>query len=196
MYRSYAAGRIRENYPKLKIILILRDPVKRAYSAWNMYRDFLKLEGNLPKVFYSGYLKGTDNNILKELYGSKDFPDFEDCLAAELEKIESSSSFEEPSIIRRGIYYPQVKKMIDLFGKENVRILAFQDMVKDKKKTLNHILSFLGLPENNWDFLQSEKMNVRSYPIPLQEKTLQFLQKFYSPHNDRLFDYLGMELNW
>ena len=39
MYWNQAIERIYEYNPKIKLILILRNPINRAFSHWNMERD-------------------------------------------------------------------------------------------------------------------------------------------------------------
>jgi len=196
LYRSFAPERIYRYNKKLKIIILLREPVKRAYSAWNMYRDFQHKE-NIPAILNSGYLKNSENNIRKELYSSGSYPSFEECIRLELDKINSNSLLEEPSFLRRGLYLDQIKRYTDRFGRNNVKIVGFKDVIgTNKKDTLNEILSFLKLPVSNWDFLVDEKKNSRLYPETLNENTEAELNKFYEPHNLKLFDFLGKKPNW
>src|SRR5690606_31670006 len=121
-YRSFAAERMYNEYPELKIIMMLRDPVKRAYSSWNMYRDFpfkfQKLPGKLASK--NGYVHDRQNNLVKELYNGERFPTFEEAVASEMLKIDTNSILEEPSFLRRGVYLPQIKRYHDLFGKDKV----------------------------------------------------------------------------
>lgn len=199
IYRSYAAQRMYETYPDLKIIMILRDPVKRAFSAWNMYRDFpIKFQDKLPGNLSSknGYIYDRQNNLVEELYRTDRFPTFEEVVDSEMVKINSQSELEEPSIIRRGIYLPQVLRFHELFGKDNVLILGFKDLVSDKEGVLNSILRFLDLEECQWNFVDDEKKNVRSYPEKMSDELEDRLSKFYAPHNQELFKYLGYKVNW
>jgi hypothetical protein len=156
LYHSHVAERIFNYSPQIKIIAVLREPVERAFSAWNMYRDF-STKDSLPKRLQTSRINGTESSFLKEFYSSETFPDFEACVESELTKIKENSEIEEPSFIRRGIYYPQVKRYFDLFGKQNVLIIGFRDLFSNQKNTLNSILSFLGLPESDWNFLPDTK---------------------------------------
>jgi hypothetical protein len=138
MYRKEVPLRIKNDYPGMKIIMILRNPVSRAYSGWNFYR----------------------------------------------------TSQEEPSIVRRGIYIDQVKRYFDLFGSENVLVLGMKDMRNDKKKLLNEILRFLELPESDWSFLKDEVLNAKEYSVNMKSETEVFLNEFYKPYNEQLFELL------
>lgn len=196
LYRSYVAERIYQFNPDLKIVILLREPVMRAYSAWAMYRHFGN-RSRLPEVLYHGYLKGTDSNILKEFYNGSSFPSFERVVEEDIRKSNTKDPLEEPSVVRRGIYYPQVKQYIDLFGRENVIVVGFKDLVGPNKiNTLNSILSFINLPVSDWKFLKDEPKNTgkskETIPVVVQER----LRLFYEKYNNNLFELLGFKPNW
>ena len=199
LYRRSVAERIHDFDPSLKIIVILREPIKRAYSSWNMYRDFpIKFKGKLPGALSSeyGYVNDRQNNIVKELYKTDKFPSFEEVIASEMDKIENESELEEPSFIRRGIYLPQIKKYHELFGKDQVLVLGFNEFTENKIETLNKILLFLNIQKDNWTFLNGEKMNFRNYPQKIGTEMYKKLRDFYTPYNKALFEYLGKKIDW
>lgn len=186
MFKEGMAERIHAYNPNLKIIMILREPVKRAYSGWNMYT--VKVDKNK---------KIKDKEFLEELaVWDNKIPSFEESVEIELNQIKSNAPNQGSGVIRRGIYLPQIKKYHELFGKENVLILGFKDLIEDKKKTLNSILQFLGIAESDWHFLVDEVRNSGSYSEKINETTKQKLDEFYEPYNKELFEYLGYKLNW
>src|SRR5690606_21123817 len=67
LYRSKAADRIFQFNPKMKLIVLVREPVSRAYSAWNMYKDFLN-RPSIPDVLTRGYLQNQSNQLYETLY--------------------------------------------------------------------------------------------------------------------------------
>lgn len=194
LYHSFTAERIYQEYPGIKIIIILRDPVQRAYSSWNMYKNFNP--ENFPRGLKNEYINDRQNNIIKEFYDADHFPSFEEAIASEMLKIENNSQCEEPSLLRRGIYLPQVKRYHDIFGNESVLIIGFKDLVQTKKEVLNSVLKFLGLQESNWWFLKEEVKNARNYQIKMNKETEEKLNLFYEPHNKALFEYLNAKINW
>lgn len=197
LYRLKAPERVYDFNQNMKIIILLRNPTKRAYSAWNMYRDFQISRKNLPKVFKTGYLEGKENQILLQLYANNSFPDFEQVVKDDIDKYNQNSQFEEPSFVRRGIYYPQVKKYFDLFGIENVKVIGFKELTGlNKVGVLNDILGFLEEEEFDWSSLEDNRRNARKYTNPIKESTQKQLDEFYSKHNEELFQLLGRELNW
>jgi hypothetical protein len=196
VYRSYVAKRIFEFNPNTKIIIVLREPVSRAFSAWSMYQNFKK-RSSLPEAITKGYLKESDNNLFKEFYSVSQFPSFDEVINEDIRKSNVAEVVEEPSIVRRGIYYPQVKQYFDLFGKDNVLVLGFNDLVGENKvKTLNLILNFINLPSSDWKFLKNESKNIGRNSEGISILAKEKLQSFYDKHNADLFELLGSKPNW
>jgi hypothetical protein len=123
-----SAKRIYTYNPNMKIILILRNPIKRAYSLYN----WMVQEG------YE-YAKNFENALL-------------------LEKTrKNKQSFFQPEYywnymyFSSGLYYEQVKRYLTEFNPNNILILIFEEMIKDTKSTFKNICEFL-----NVDFVDIE----------------------------------------
>jgi len=121
LFYSDVANKIYDYNHKAKIIMILRDPIERAISHYNMDKRL-------------GYVKTSLENILDDI-SSKDNILF------------------YQQYIQLGLYYSQVKKYFDVFGKENVCVMLYDDMKHDNNIFTNKVISFLGLEEDlNIDF--------------------------------------------
>ena len=106
---------IHEVVPGAHIIIILRDPIDRAFSQCMM--SIRQREETLP--FYDAIVKD---------YGRSDKGYFHSHLYVDL-----------------GLYAKQVKRYLDTFGPKNVKILIFEEFVKDTQAYVNDVLRFLGL---------------------------------------------------
>lgn len=96
-----------------KIIISLRNPVERAYSEY----------------------------IFNRMRGVEDLS-FEDAIKEE--KIRMQKKFNPLFYhVARGLYYEGVKRFIDTFGKENVLILEFNEIISNSYKTYSNICEFL-----------------------------------------------------
>ncbi len=78
-------------------------------------------------------------------------------------KTPSTKSFEthlkESNLIKTGEYYPYLKRYFNLFPKENILILIYEDIAKDSTKFIQRIYKFLNV---NRDFIPeniTKKMN-------------------------------------
>jgi hypothetical protein len=107
--------RIRETVPQAKIAMILRDPVERAYSHYLM--DYR--EGAQSRPFYQALLH--DMSRSEKGWGVS-------YLYYEL-----------------GLYAQQVKRYLETFTPERVKILMFEDFRRDANGVLRELAAFLGL---------------------------------------------------
>lgn len=109
---------------RLKFIMILRDPAERAFSH---------------------YL------LNKSLFKNLEDTDFNESLRIENQRIKKNDIylFHYKAV---GMYYKQVKRYFDIFGKENCLVILFQNFQNDKVKTYQNIFSFLNIEE---DFIPS-----------------------------------------
>jgi len=128
-YFVEAADRIKQCFSDLKIIMILRNPVDRAYSH---------------------YLMSTRRG-LEEL-------DFDEAILLENSRLQTHKDHIHYSYIARGKYLEQIKRFESLFGASNVKIILFEDLVKNTKKTVDSITQFVGLNSYNYDY------NIKSNP--------------------------------
>lgn len=117
-----AAANIHRHNPKAKIIIILREPVSRTYSN---YQHLVR--------------DGRERN------------GFEDALAAEETRLcEGWEWFW--GLKRNSIYFDFVKTYVDTFGKENVKILFFEDFVKNQEEHVKDVMEFIGLDPDSAKF--------------------------------------------
>lgn len=194
IYYENVAKRIHKSYPNIKLILILRNPVNRAYSAWNMYKDFFYNK----KIDFSkrpGKFPNEENKIYKYLMKNRnEFPSFKETIEIELKLIKKKES-DEPAILRRGIYVEQIKNYLKYFNKEKVFIMGFNDLVDNLNKVLYEIEEFLNLklPFPN---LNKTPKNKREYGETMQKEDKNFLNEFYEDYNKELFKFLGKKINW
>jgi hypothetical protein len=137
IYFDEVAERIKASLgSEIKIIAILRNPIKRAYSH---------------------YLMSKRRGFEEE--------DFETALERELERLKVNTFHNRNhfSYIDRGLYYSQLKRYIDVFGKHNVKVFIFEeDIIKNNSKTLKEIQEYINVPIVELD--SSVKSNSASEP--------------------------------
>lgn len=191
LYYPSVAERINNYNSGAKIIILLRNPVTRAYSHYNMFRQLHSLSKyEKSKLFQRFSDSGTAEPMIKLLKGVK-FPEFMDLLYQE-KKIDTV----EPSFIRRGLYYFQVKRYLELFSKEQILILDSLKLMEDKLKTLKDTCFFLGISTdfvNRYD-LENEHVSIYNKELTPDEK--KFLNEVYQEPNEKLFDLIGKRFDW
>lgn len=175
----HAPKRAFETIPQAKLIVLLRNPIERAYSLHNM---------NL--------MRPDVNETLS----------FEDAIKAEPERLsgemekmmadESYASFnyERYSYLTGGLYLEQVKSWHNFFPKEQMLVLKSEDLFQDSSAIYQKVLKFLNLP--SWELNVYKNANPREYSSPLLPSTKTFLIDYFKPHNEALYDYLGVNYRW
>lgn len=197
LYYPQCAKRIMEYNPDIKVIAILRNPVSRAYSAWNMHRqlkhkdhDFLagRLSTHLPRIA----------ERMREYYNHPYFEDFTKLTSHLISKYQSGNTEEEPSLLLRGLYANQLKKYFDIFPKKQVLVLESAELKNNKTEILDLICEYLSVGKIDWAKTGAldKKQHEREYsnPIPAEAETM--LKIFYAPFNEELFSLLGKRYNW
>lgn len=178
----------------VKLILILRDPVKRAFSAWNMYHDIF--DRKRLKRFKRQLRPGEMNPIYKNFFlNRQSFPSFHEAIQIELELIKNGTSI-EPSLLRRGLYAQQLKKYYEFFDKKDILVLGFKELITNLNQTLNKVTEFLEVEKISFPEITKSHKNSRKYPQKMTPGEEQFLIDFYKKPNEELFQLIGFKPNW
>jgi hypothetical protein len=118
---SYVADRLlRYTKGNAKLLVALRHPVDRAYSQFNFHRR----HGLEPEADFSSAVTQAP---------------------PEREVTEFIEWHNPAHYLSRGLYYPQVKRYIDRFGRSAVHVVLFTDLVKDQQDVVAGICRFLSL---------------------------------------------------
>ena len=173
IWSPLVANRILKILPNVKLIVLFRNPVDRAYSNYHL-----------------GVRAGSENLS------------FEDAIQFELKKLdESNNKFEQNvekytiprSYISKGFYSNQLKIWLELFSPEQLIIVSTEDLESNPQETLDKIYDFLKIPKNHK--LIPEKQKIASYP-KMKDETRKFLIDLYKKSNDELFTMIGEKFDW
>jgi len=112
------AKRILNYNPDVKILIMLRNPADRAFSHYQMKK------------------RDTEEN-----------KSFSEALKSEAERTgRGYRSMMKYSYLQRGFYYKQLKPYFDLFPPENIKIIIFEEFIKDIINHMGEIEMFLEIP--------------------------------------------------
>ncbi len=163
-YLSHLVGhkRMHAVVPEARLIVMLRNPVDRAYSAWNHFNQAIERT----------HLRGW------EVMG------FEQALERGVR--EQKGVF--TGLFAKGMYGLQINHLLQFYPRERIHIIITERMYRSSQDEYQKVLAFLGLAQNDQAI---ENRNVRSYPQPMREETRARLEEFYRPHNELLFKILG-----
>jgi hypothetical protein len=176
MFHPLAPERIHRDLPGVKLIVMLRDPVARAYSAHVMRIG-------------RGYETEPFERAL-ELEDSR--------LAGEAERLAADPSYvsynhRHYAYRARGQYAEQLEHLERVFGRDRIHVVDSGDFFADPVPVYNRALDFLGLPHIGRPVF--ERPSTRSRP-PMSDSVRAALEEHYRPHDDRLAAWLGYEPSW
>lgn len=193
VYEEMVPARIYSHNPDIKMILLVREPVSRAISEYNM-ACWYAIEKNKcvredPEHEYFDRLKRPDK-----------YP-FEWFIQEELRKMDESGSrmpsvFHYPDFIRHGLYSDQLERYYRYFSPGQLLVIEDKELKVNKKQTLSQIEDFLEIPHFNWDENDLVNSNIGVYTQQMSAECKQSLKQFYKPWNDKFFEMIGKRMDW
>jgi len=200
-FYPHAAKRVHDVVPNAKIILLLRNPIDRAYSEYNM-RLIFSIFGKGKIVSRVAHL---DELKLRDDKGSLDGISFEDAIKMEDEVIKGelqkmindetyfSDRFNSKAFLAKGIYINFIKNWKKFFPENQFLIIQSEKLFKNGIETTNQVLKFLDLPIFS-------KLNFciacKGFYKPMNPETRKKLVDYFKPYNKELYDYLGTDFGW
>lgn len=179
-----AAERIRRRVPRAKLIVILRDPVLRAYSAWQMYRSFLTNDPEFYHNYYHTRFSPAEVDALRPRTAAE-LSDFTLAIEREAGNRERGLHTQMP-VLEPGLYAEQLRRYTTLFSHEQLLVLDSNDLRTRRVKTLNRVLRFLGLPPWNWTECELKEVFVGQWKAPMPQRAWDFLREYYRESNAQL----------
>jgi hypothetical protein len=176
----WVPGRVRQVVPDVRLIVTLRNPVDRAYSAFQMSRRE-RLE---------------ECESFAEAIALE-----EERLAGELERVHGDPRYNPPlppplgywSYLHRSRYSEHVSRWLEVFPREQILFLRFEDIAADPSRALAEVHAFLGLPPHHGAELR--KLNAASYS-EMDPSTRAELVEHFRPYNQRLRELTGIDFGW
>lgn len=171
-----AVERIKTQFPKMKFIVILRDPIERAYSQY----QHTKRNGDESLTFEDA-IKQESQRLQGEIDKIKNDP------------LYPGTNYNKYSYLERSKYYPQLKKWFEFFDKTQFLILQYETAFIDPKKTMNIIFRFLNL-----DSFENIKFNIQNTGgnyEKLDSETQNKLKKLFHPFNLKLKKLVNIDYN-
>jgi Sulfotransferase domain len=176
LFHPLAAERLARDFPRMRIVVFLRDPVERAYSHFKERThhggETLSFEDALDAE--EGRLRGEAERIVAE-------PGY------------LSAEHEDHSYLAQGRYLDMLPRWFGLFPREQFHIAISEDFYADPDRHVNEVWKFLGLPAGR---LRSRKRH-NYLPAPeMRPETRARLQDALGEHNRGLAELLGRSLPW
>jgi hypothetical protein len=176
LFHPSAPSRAASIIPDARLIVLLRDPIDRAYSH---YRERSR--------------HGAEELTFEEALERE-----QERLAGEEERLSTDDRYysfahEHFGYVSQGLYLEALRRWIDLFGRNRLLILRSEDFFASPERTYGDVLRFLGLPP--WRLPAYPRFNYHE-GRSMSPSTRARLGERFGPENRRLAEFLGMDLFW
>jgi hypothetical protein len=164
MYWHNAPRRIWEYNPKMKLIIILRNPVDRAFSAWNM-----------------------------EVLRRREFLSFQEAIRTERQRTKEALPFQHRvyTYVDRGFYTDQIRRIWNFFTKEQTLFLKSEHLKNEHQNALDCVCDFLGVAK--MPHTKPHIVNARPYATSMADEDRAYLQTLFEFEIKDLEQMLGWD---
>jgi hypothetical protein len=169
-------ARIARDISTRKFIVLLRNPVERAISAYWHARRMGKESRSLGQALEVDLRRYEKEKAFEDGAGPR--PDAEP---------------PHPTYLRRGIYAESISRWQSVFSPADLLVLQSETMFANPRTIMNQVFAFLGLPKE--EAIDFAAQNVGGYG-ETDENAQKFLEDFYRPHNEWLNRISRTALNW
>jgi hypothetical protein len=168
-----AAGRIARDLPDVKVVVLLRDPIERAFSQYQMVRNEY----------------GCEDLTFEEALSAE-----EKRLAGEQGRMELEASYRSHAHLfygykERGRYAEHLEVWFEHFGRTQILVLRSEDFFADPGGQFFRLLDFLGLPR--WVPPNFPVHNKGTYEQTMSAAARRRLGDYFAEPNRRLASLLG-----
>lgn len=176
MFHPLAPERIGRDLPGVKLLVMLRDPVSRAYSA-----HVMRVGRGFETEPFERALELEDSRLAGEVERLIADPDY------------VSYNHRHFAYRGRGHYADQLEHLERVFGRDRICVIDSADFFTDPAAVYDRVLHFLGVPRHGYpDF---DRPTTRSRPeMPASVRAA--LEEHFRPHNERLTAWLGYAPSW
>jgi hypothetical protein len=176
LFHPAVAERVRQTVPDVRLLVLLRDPVDRAYSHYQHSvrrgRETLSFEEAIDAE--RERLAGEEDRLLRD-------------------PTAVSPVHQHASYVQRGHYEEQLRVWRRHFPAEQFYVESAESFQKETRRVFAEMLAFLGL--RDWAPREFPRHNAWRYP-PMAESTRARLVAYYRPHNEKLYALLGRDFGW
>ena len=176
LFHPFAAERAWQTVPAAKLIILLRDPVTRAVSHY-----------------------------FHEVRHGYETLSIEDALASESERLANvdremqetggiSEAHQHFAYQARGIYVDQLARWYERYNPTRILVLRSEDFFEDPSAVTQQAQAFLDLPLEPPKDVSPKNEGI--YGSRVTPTVTEALVRFYRPHNQRLYEFLGRDMAW
>ncbi len=165
--------RVADTLPNVKLVVLLREPIARAYSQ-----------------FHHATKLGFESR------------DFETVIHEEMHQIKTNRhhsiadpiAHRERSYLARGLYADQLMRWLEHFPPEQLLICLSESLFENPLQNFNQIADFVGLPQTSIASAKFIPYNRSTYSNAMPVSVRAMLVDFFQPYNQQLIDHFQLDL--
>lgn len=172
-----APQRVRECFPDIKLIVLLRDPVERAFSHFFHNKRNGSEPARTPEEAFrleAGRLGGEEERLRAD-------PAYR------------SEAFQNWSYLARGRYAEQLERWFAVFPREQILIRCSEDFYDDTDRVFREVCRFLEIQEHSLPRYPAEGAGGNRHD---NAQARHFARAHFREPNERLFQLLGTRFAW
>jgi len=177
IYNPYVAKRVHADLPHVKIIILLRDPIARAFSHYKM-----NVKNGIESLSFEEAID-KENERLQE-----------DLLNMQADELFVGKNHRRYSYIKRGFYDEQLAVWLKYFPLEQMTIIKSEDFFEDSEKVVKQVFDFLKLKSNANGINYSNKN--KGIPGEMNETTRIKLKSLFEEQTEKLRELTGKTFLW
>jgi hypothetical protein len=177
LFHPFAIERIAADFPDIKLVAMLRDPVERAYSAYK--HEFAR--GFETEADFGRALDLEDERLQDEIERMRLDPDYE------------SHAHRHQAYTRRGQYAEQLERVLQHFPAKQLHVMESERFFAEPENEFASLLQFLEL--DPWSPEVFDQHNARP-SAPMPEPVRDRLRAHYESHDAQLALLLGRQPGW
>ena len=110
-------------------------------------------------------------------------------------KIFDAMKVEGTTFRQKGLYKEQLERYYKLFPSENILVIGSEKFFENPTETLKEVYLFLGV-DPNIEISDLSPKQVGFNREPVDAAVDDYLNDYYKPFNQELFDYIGRDFEW
>jgi hypothetical protein len=175
-FHPLAATRIAADLPGVKLIVLIRDPVERAYSAHahELARGFETESFERALELEPERLNGQDERLVREPFSV-------------------SLDHQHHAYVARGQYVELLRRLAEVFGRERLHVVDSHRFFAEPELVWADTLAFLRLPAGGDPVFERHNARPRS---PMSAAVRDRLETHFRPWDDELIEWLGWVPSW
>ena len=180
LFHPLVPGGMKKILPDVKLIVILRNPVDRAHSHYQM-----NVKDKVEPLSFEEAIEAEEKRYAEAREQLIKNPDFV--------TDDARVNFLKYPYLAQGLYADHLENWFRYYDREKFLILINEDFRNNRQRSLDQVFEFLGVrpfqPEKPRD------LNVGDYPA-MNEDTRRRLVEYFKPHNAKLSRLLQRSFDW